>query len=485
MLHTLSIRELSKALSSKKVSSVELTKHFIERSQRLQKTLNAYITLTPDLALKQAALADEALSKGDGNAVCGVPLVHKDIFCTQGVRSTCGSKMLENFISPYDATVVKKTKDALMPMLGKANCDEFAMGSSNENSYFGAVHNPWDTTKVPGGSSGGSAAVVSARMAPLATGSDTGGSIRQPAAFCGITGLKPTYGTVSRFGMVAYASSFDQGGPMARSAEDCAFLYDVIHGFDKRDSTSIDRPRVSTIDNINASLKGKKVGIVSKLFEGVDEEIVKAISRNIEDLKSLGATIVDIDLDSLQLSLPAYYVLAPAEASSNLSRFDGVRYGHRCENPKDLEDLYTRSRTEGFGAEVQRRIMVGTYALSAGYYDAYYLKAQKLRRLVTDDFKKAFAKVDMIHLPTTPNTAFKLNTLQNDPIAMYLQDIFTIPVNLAGLPAIGFPIGFDQGMPIGAQLIGNYFSESTLLATVHQYQQHSEWHRQRTPEVVV
>ncbi len=471
-IDTASVRALSQALREKKISSVELVEHFNQQSADLQTSNNAYITLTPDRALEQARAADKALAQGEAHGLCGIPVAHKDLFCTQGVRTTCGSKLLEQFVPPYNAFVVEQTQKANMPLLGKLNCDEFGMGSSNENSYFGAVKNPYDAARVPGGSSGGSAVAVAAGMAPLVTGTDTGGSIRQPAAFCGITGLKPTYGTVSRYGMVAYASSFDQGGSMAHSAEDCAYLFDTIRGFDKRDSTSINRVFESTVEQLGTDLKGVRIGVVQALLSsGLQPEVAQACQDSLVQLQKIGAELVDVELPNLDVGLPAYYVLAPAEASSNLSRFDGVRYTYRCENPKDLMDLYIRSRSEGFGAEVKRRIMVGTYALSAGYYDAYYLQAQKLRRLVVQDFAKAFEQVDMIFTPTTPNTAFELGTLNADPAAMYLQDVYTIPVNLAGLPAISFPTGSTQGLPIGSQLIGNYFEEGRLLSVVHQFQQ--------------
>ncbi len=483
MLQNHSLSELSQALKTKKISSTELTQFFLDRCTSHQ-SLNAFIRLTPEHALAQAAEADKAIAAGNASDLCGIPIAHKDIFCTKDITTTCGSNILNNFKPPYDATVVAQTNAHHMPLLGKANCDEFAMGSSNENSYYGCAHNPWHTDYVPGGSSGGSAVAVAARIAPIATGTDTGGSIRQPAAFCGITGLKPTYGSVSRYGMVAYASSFDQGGPMGRSAEDCAMLYDAIQGFDAKDSTSVDRDYKPTITQLNAAIKGKKIGIPRALMsEGLQPCIAEAIEKNLADLTDMGLELVDIDLPNIKLSLPAYYVLAPAEASSNLSRYDGVRYGQRCQDPKDLDDLYKRSRSEGFGDEVKRRIIVGTYALSAGYYDAYYIKAQKLRRMIADDFRQAFESVDVIYLPTTPNTAFKIGSINNDPVTMYLQDIFTIPVNLCGLPALNFPIGFDQGLPIGAQLIGNYFSEANLLNIAHQYQQTSDWHQQAPEEI--
>jgi len=409
----------------------------------------------------------------------GVPLAHKDIYCTDGIKTSCASKILDNFIAPYDATVIEKFNQAGTVMLGKTNMDEFAMGSSNENSFYGPVANPWDFERVPGGSSGGSAAAVAARLTPAATGTDTGGSIRQPAALCGISGIKPTYGRVSRYGMIAFGSSLDQGGPLAQSAEDCAILLQTMAGFDPRDSTSIDQPVPDYTTHINQDIKGLKIGLPEEYFaEGLDADVARVIDAAIEEYRKLGADIIDIKLPNSGLSIPVYYVVASAECSSNLSRFDGVRFGHRCDNPTDLEDLYKRSRSEGFGDEVKRRIMIGTYALSAGYYDAYYLKAQQLRRLIKQDYEKAFTEVDAILCPVTPEIAFKQGDKTDDPVSMYLQDIYTIALNLAGLPGMSIPAGFSQGMPVGLQLIGNYFEESRLLNLAHQYQQVTDWHLQ-------
>ncbi len=473
------LAQLSAALQAKEVSSVEMTQEFLARAKKFNESTNAYITITEDLALKQAQEADAMIAAGNGQALTGIPLAHKDIFCTDGYKTSCGSKMLDNFIAPYNATVIEKFNAAGAVTLGKANMDEFAMGSSNENSFYGAVKNPWDLSCVPGGSSGGSAAVVAARMAAAATGTDTGGSIRQPASFCGISGIKPTYGRVSRYGMIAYASSLDQGGPMAQSAEDLALMLEVMAGFDPKDSTSAEKdvPQYSaTLDN---SLEGVKIGLPKEYFEeGLDAEVAKVIDAAIEEYKKLGAEFVEISLPNTHLSVPAYYVVAPAECSSNLSRFDGARFGHRCEDPKDLEDMYKRSRGEGFGEEVKRRILIGAYALSAGYYDAYYLKAQRTRRLISDDFKKAFADVDLILGPTSPTTAFGIGAKTDDPITMYMSDIYTIAVNLAGIPAMSIPAGMAQGKPVGLQLMGNYFDESKLLNAAHKYQQVTDWHQQ-------
>ena len=475
--HNQSLSELSALLQSGEASSQQLAEHFLARIKQHDTRLNSFISTTEELAMQAAAAADERLKSGSGEALCGVPIAHKDIFCTEGVRTSCGSKMLDNFISPYDATVVQLLKQAGAVMLGKTNMDEFAMGSSNETSYYGAVKNPWNLDCVPGGSSGGSAACVAARLAPAATGTDTGGSIRQPAALCGITGIKPTYGTVSRYGMIAFASSLDQAGPMAQSAEDCALLLNAMTGFDEKDSTSLERDKEDYLNAINLPLRGLRIGLPKEYFaQGMDAEVEKVIQQALEQYKSLGAELIEIELPSSGLSVPVYYVVAPAECSANLSRFDGVRYGYRCENPKDLTDLYERSRGEGFGAEVKRRILVGAYALSAGYYDAYYLKAQQLRHLISDDFKKAFEKVDVIMGPTAPGTAFKLGEKSDDPISMYLSDIYTIAVNLAGLPGMSIPAGFANGMPVGLQLVGNYFDEARLLNIAHQYQQETDWH---------
>lgn len=481
-MHTKTLAELSRALHRREVSSTELTQDFLARIKQHNGTLNAYITVTEEQALEQARAADARLAEANANPLMGVPLAQKDIFCTQGVKTSCGSKMLDTFIAPYDATTVERFNRAGVVMLGKTNMDEFAMGSSNETSWYGPVKNPWDTSAVPGGSSGGSAAAVAARLAPAATGTDTGGSIRQPAALCGITGLKPTYGRVSRYGMIAFASSLDQGGPMARTAEDCALLLRAMAGFDPRDSTSVDRPVPGYDVALNDSIKGLKIGLPKEYFgDGLDAKVAQSIEAAIKQYEKLGATLHDISLPNTHLAVPVYYVIAPAECSSNLSRFDGVRFGYRCSAPKDLEDLYKRSRGEGFGAEVKRRIMVGTYALSAGYYDAYYLKAQQLRRLISDDFKQAFSEVDVIMGPTAPTAAFNLGEKTDDPVTMYLSDIYTIAVNLAGLPAMSIPAGFVGQRPVGLQLIGNYFDEARLLNIAHQYQKVTDWH-QRVPQ---
>ncbi|MGL4586389.1 MAG: Asp-tRNA(Asn)/Glu-tRNA(Gln) amidotransferase subunit GatA [Acinetobacter ursingii] len=481
-LHRLSIRELSEGLSQTKFSSRELTQHYLDRIAKLDTKIQSYVTVTPEQALAEADAADIALKAGNATVLTGIPLAHKDIFCTQGIKTTAGSKMLDNFISPYDATVVAKAKAAGLVTLGKVNMDEFAMGSTSESSYFGATKNPWALDRVPGGSSGGSAAAVAADLAPFATGTDTGGSIRQPASFCGLTGLKPTYGRVSRFGMIAYASSLDQGGPMARSAEDCAYLMNVIAGHDAKDSTSVEKDVDDYVANLNAtSLKGLRIGIPKQYFNvaGLDADVKARVEESLKKLEEMGAILVEIDLNMTESYVPTYYLIAPAEASSNLSRYDGVRYGYRCENPVDLMDLYKRSRSEGFGAEVQRRILIGTYALSAGYYDAYYVKAQKVRRLIQQDFLKAFETVDVIAAPSAPTTAYKIGA-DLTPVEMYLGDIYTLAVNLAGLPAINAPVGLDSNnLPVGLQLIGNYWSESQLLSIVHQYQQDTQFHTQR------
>ena len=475
-MHNKTLAELSLGLQAKTFSSVELTQCFLDRINQHQQ-LNAYITVTTELAMAQAKAADQRIANGTADLLTGIPIAQKDIFCTQGVVTTCGSKMLANFSAPYNATVVDKFNLAGAVMLGKLNMDEFAMGSSNETSYFGAVRNPWNINSVPGGSSGGSAAAVSARLAASATGTDTGGSIRQPAALCGITGLKPTYGRVSRYGMIAYASSLDQGGPMTRSAEDAAIMLQAMAGFDEKDSTSVDVPVPDYRANLNKSLAGLKIGLPKEFFgEGLDENVAATLVTAIDEYRRLGAEIIDISMPNLKLAIPAYYVIAPAECSANLSRFDGVRYGYRCDNPTDLTDLYTRSRGEAFGKEVKRRILMGTYALSTGYYDAYYLKAQKIRRLISEDFKAALASVDVIMGPVTPSTAFGIGEKMDDPIAMYLSDIYTIAINLAGVPAMSIPAGFVAGMPVGLQLIGDYFSEDRLLNIAHQYQQVTDWH---------
>lgn len=475
-MYNKTIAELAKGLRSGEFSSVELTSAFLDRIKK-HSALNAYITVTGDLALQQAKAADARLAKGDAALLTGIPVAQKDIFCTEGVKTTCGSLMLDNFIAPYNATVVEKFNDAGAVMLGKLNMDEFAMGSSNETSYYGAVKNPWATNTVPGGSSGGTAAAVAARLAVCATGTDTGGSIRQPAAFCGITGLKPTYGRVSRYGMIAYASSLDQGGPMARSAEDAAIMLQTMAGFDAKDSTSVDMPVPDYRAGLSNSLEGLKIGLPKEFFgEGLNSDVAAAVEAAISEYRKLGATVMEISMPTLKLAIPAYYVIAPAECSANLSRFDGVRFGYRCENPADLTDLYTRSRGEGFGKEVKRRILMGTYALSAGYYEAYYIKAQKIRRLISEDFKKALAEVDVIMGPVAPSTAFGIGEKIGNPIEMYLSDIYTIAINLAGLPAMSVPAGFASGLPVGLQLIGSYFSEPRLLNIAHQYQQVTDWH---------
>lgn len=478
-MHNLTIAELIKGLETKKFSSEDITRAYLDRIQQFNEKLNCFITVCREQALTDAKKADERRAKGEAVALTGIPMAQKDIFCTAGVKTSCGSRMLDNFVAPYDATVVAHFKKAGTVMLGKTNMDEFAMGSSNENSFYGPVKNPWDTERVPGGSSGGSAAAVAARLTPAATGTDTGGSIRQPAALCNITGLKPTYGRVSRYGMIAFASSLDQGGPMAHTAEDAAYLLNVMAGFDEKDSTSLDHPVPDYTATLRDSIKGLKIGLPKEYFnDGLDKNVAQVIETAIKEYEKLGAQIINISLPNSGLSVPAYYVIAPAECSSNLARFDGVRYGHRCENPHDLQDLYKRSRGEGFGAEVTRRILIGTYVLSAGYYDAYYLKAQKIRHLICDDFREAFKKVDVIMGPTSPSPAFKLGEKADDPISMYLSDIYTIATNLAGLPGMSIPAGFVNHLPVGLQLVGNYFSEAKLLNIAHQYQQAVEWHKQ-------
>ncbi len=476
-MYNLTIAELVRGLQSKAFSSVELTQHFLNRIAALNPDYNAVITVTADQALKAAIAADKRLAAGGAPALCGVPILHKDIFCTKGVRTSCGSKMLDNFIPPYNATVVENFEQAGAVVLGKTNMDEFAMGSSNETSFYGPVKNPWSTDCVPGGSSGGSAAAVAARLAPAATATDTGGSIRQPAALCGITGLKPTYGRVSRWGMIAFASSLDQAGPMARTAEDCALLLSCMASLDDKDSTSIDHKIDDYSASLNNSIKGLKIGVPSEYFsEGLDKGTEQAVRQALSDLEAQGAELVDISLPNSGLSVPAYYVIAPAEASANLSRFDGVKYGYRCEDPKDLQDLYSRTRAEGFGEEVQRRILIGTYCLSAGYYQAYYGKAQQVRQLIRQDFTQAFEQVDVILGPTCPSPAFKFGSKGDDPVAMYLEDIYTIATNLAGLPGMSVPCGMVDNKPVGLQIIGNYFDEALMLNVAHQYQQVTHWH---------
>jgi aspartyl-tRNA(Asn)/glutamyl-tRNA(Gln) amidotransferase subunit A len=474
----LSVTELSAALAAKRLSSVELTRAYLERIGRLNGELNAYITVDEQGSLAAARRADERIARGEAAPLTGIPLGHKDIYCTKGVRTTCGSRMLADFVSPYDAHVVEQLERAGAVPLGKCNMDEFAMGSSNENSHFGAVRNPWAKARVPGGSSGGSAAAVAARMAAAATGTDTGGSTRQPAAFSGVCGLRPTYGLVSRYGLVAFASSLDQAGPIARSAADLALLLNAMAGFDERDSTSVQRDKEDYSRKLGMKLQGLRVGLPEEYFgEGLQPEVRKAVEAAVQWFSAQGASTVRLRLPLTKLAVPVYYVIAPAEASSNLSRFDGVRYGHRAEAYSDLLDMYCRSRAEGFGAEVKRRILVGTYVLSHGYYDAYYLQAQKVRRLIARELEQAFAQVDLILGPTAPTTAFALDEKSTDPVQMYLGDIFTIPAPLAGLPALSIPCGFDAaGLPVGLQLMGKAFSEALLLGAAHRYQQDTDWH---------
>ncbi len=481
-LHTQSLAELAKGLSKGEFSSRELIETLLSRIEEHDRSLNAFISVTADQALAVADASDKARSKGEAGTLAGLPIVYKDIFCTKGVLTTCGSRILENFVSPYDATVVERLSSAGAVMLGKTNMDEFAMGSSSETSYFGPVRNPWDTVRSPGGSSGGSAAAVAARLTPAGTGTDTGGSIRQPAALTNTVGLKPTYGRVSRYGMVAFASSLDQAGVITRTAEDAAMLLSVMAGFDERDSTSVDHPVPDYVSGLTVSLKELKIGVVRQHFDaGLNEQCAARVKDALNVLEQQGASLIEVDLPNLDLSVPTYYVVAPAECSSNLSRFDGVRFGYRADGAKDLLDLYRRSRGDGFGAEVKRRIMTGTYVLSAGYYDAYYLKAQKVRQLISQDFKNAFEKVDVIAGPTTPTPTFPLGEKTDDPITMYLNDIYTIGANLAGLPGISVPCGFVDDLPVGLQLVGPHFAEETILACAHQYQQLTDWH-QRCPE---
>ncbi len=477
-MHTHTLAQLAEGLASKKFSSVDLTRHFLNRIQSLDATLNSVITPTPEQALKQAEAADERRSKGQPLGLLdGLPILHKDIFCTEGVRTSCGSRMLDNFTAPYNAEVVVRLLNAGMVMLGKTNMDEFAMGSSNETSYYGPVRNPWNTDRVPGGSSGGSAAAVAARLAPAATGTDTGGSIRQPAALCGLTGLKPSYGRISRWGMIAFASSLDQAGPMTQTAEDAALLLQCMAGHDPKDSTSVACSVPDYRAELNAPLTGMKIGLPREFFnETLDPRMAETIFSSLAVLERLGACRVDISLPHIDLSVPAYYVIAPAEASSNLARYDGVRFGYRCSNPTDLTDLYVRSRSEGFGPEVKRRILIGTYALSSGYYDAYYRKAQQTRRLIQHEFDAAFKICDLILAPTSPTVAFPLQD-RKDPLSMYLSDIYTIGVNLAGIPALSLPCGQLDGLPVGMQLIGPYWGESRLLNTAHRFQQETAWHQ--------
>ncbi len=485
-MHTKTLKQLSALLQSRQVSAAELAKLYLDRIRASQ--LNAFIDVNEALTLEQAAAADRRIGAGDATPLTGIPIAHKDIFVTRGWRSTAGSKMLANYVSPFDATVVEQFHTAGMVTLGKLNCDEFAMGSSNENSFFGPVKNPWDPAAIPGGSSGGSAAAIAARLAPAATATDTGGSIRQPASLCGVTGIKPTYGRVSRFGMIAFASSLDQGGPMAQTAEDCALLLNAMTGFDPRDSTSLERPAEDFTRELGNSLQGLKIGIPREYFgAGLASDVEQAVRAALREYEKLGATLVDISLPKTELSIPVYYVIAPAEASSNLSRFDGVRYGHRAQEYKDLGDMYRKSRAEGFGDEVKRRILVGAYVLSHGYYDAYYLQAQKIRRLIAQDFRDAFQKCDVIMGPVSPTVAWNLGAKTDDPVANYLADIYTLSTSLAGLPGMSIPCGFGQGdnakRPVGLQLIGNYFNEAKLLNIAHQYQSATDWHA-RVPEGV-
>ncbi len=479
-IHNLTVAQIAQALAEKQFSSHEATQHFLDRIAQHDKNYNSFITVTAEKALAEADAADARRAAGNAAFLTGVPFAHKDIFCTQGVRTSCGSRMLDNFISPYDATVVAKYREQGLVMLGKTNMDEFAMGSSNETSFYGAVKNPWDVQCVPGGSSGGSAACVAARLAPAATATDTGGSIRQPAALCGITGLKPTYGRVSRWGMIAFASSLDQAGPMARTAEDVALLLGAMSGFDAKDSTCLDREVPDYCASLNNDLRGLKIGVPKEYFgEGLNAQTAERVQAALREYEKLGATLVEISLPHSHLAVPAYYVIAPAECSANLSRFDGVRYGYRCENPQDLADLYCRSRAEGFGEEVKRRILVGTYVLSAGFYDAYYRKAQQARRLIQQDFVDAFKQVDVIMGPTSPSPAFQFGSKGSDPVAMYLEDIYTIATNLAGLPGMSLPCGLVDAKPVGLQIIGNYFDEARMLNVAHRFQQVTDWHTQQ------
>ena len=474
------LKQLSQALAAGEISSVELARLYLDRIARLDPRINAYITVDPEKTLAQARAADARRAAGQAGPLTGIPLAQKDIFCAEGWPTTCGSKMLGNFVSPYDAAVIERCNAAGAVILGKTNMDEFAMGSSNETSHFGPVRNPWDTGRVPGGSSGGSAAAVAAGLAPAATGTDTGGSIRQPAAMCNLTGLKPTYGVVSRYGMIAYASSLDQGGPLARSAEDCALLLNVMAGFDARDSTSLDRPAEDYARDLDKPLAGLRIGLPREFFgDGCDAGVMRCVEDALAEYRKLGAETVEVGLPNMKLAVPAYYVIAPAEASSNLSRYDGVRYGYRAPEYADLNDMYARTRAQGFGDEVKRRILIGTYVLSHGYYDAYYLQAQRIRRLIAEDFAAAFEQCDVIMGPTSPSTAFRLGEKASDPVQMYLSDIYTIAVNLAGLPGMAVPAGFADGLPVGLQLIGGYFSEARLLNAAHRYQQATDWHLRR------
>ena len=475
----MTLAEMSRGLASGELNSSELTKALLDRIEHYDATINSFITVTADQALDAASAADAARKRGDAGPLTGIPIAFKDIFCTKGVRTTCASRMLDDFVAPYDATVVERLSAAGTVSLGKTNMDEFAMGSSNENSFFGAVHNPWQRSRVPGGSSGGSAAAVAAGLVPAAMGTDTGGSIRQPASFCGITGLKPTYGRVSRYGIIAYASSLDQAGPMARTAEDCALLMNAIAGHDPRDSTCVAHPVPDYTSGLNAPLQGLRIGLPVEYFsDGLARGVEQVVRDAISVYKALGATVVDVSLPHTRLAIPTYYVIAPAEASSNLSRYDGVRFGHRCRDPKDLIDMYLRSRAEGFGEEVKRRILMGTHTLSEGFYDAYYRKAQRVRRLIRQDFLDAFEQVDVVMGPAAPTPAFGIGQ-QSDPLQMYLGDIYTIAINLAGIPGISVPAGFSDGLPVGVQLLGPHFGEARLLNAAHVFQQHTDWHTHR------
>jgi len=480
-----SLKQLGQALAKREISSIELTTLFLDRIERLNPDINAFITVDRDQSLAMARAADARIAAGAAGPLTGIPIAQKDIFCAEGWTTTCGSKMLANFVSPYDATVIAKLhREAGMVSLGKTNMDEFAMGSSNETSYFGPVKNPWDRERVSGGSSGGSAAAVAARLAPAATGTDTGGSIRQPAALCNLTGLKPTYGVVSRYGMIAFASSLDQGGPMAASAEDCALLLNAMAGFDTRDSTSLDRPAEDYARDLEQPLAGLRIGLPKEFFgDGCDPSVMTAVQAAIDEYRKLGAVTVEVSLPNSHLSVPAYYVIAPAEASSNLSRFDGVRYGYRAPDYDSLDDMYMKTRAQGFGDEVKRRILIGAYVLSHGYYDAYYLQAQRIRHLIADDFVEAFKCCDVIMGPTSPSTAFRIGERSADPVRMYLSDIYTIAVNLAGLPGMSIPCGFADGLPVGLQLIGDYFAEAKLLKVAHRFQQASDWHLRRPSNI--
>ena len=478
-MHNKTIAQLAQGLANKEFSSVELTQHYLDRIHASD--LNAFISVTDELALSQAQAADAKLAKGEGSVLTGIPYAHKDIFCTQGVKTSAGSKMLDNFISPYDATVSRKLNNEGLVMLGKANMDEFAMGSSNENSYYGPAKNPWDVNKIPGGSSGGSAAAVAGGLSAFATGTDTGGSIRQPSSLCGITGLKPTYGRISRYGMIAYASSLDQAGPMTKTAEDAAIVLNAMAGFDEKDSTSAQQEVPDYTANLDDSIEGLTIGLPKEFFsDGLDAEVEAQVMAAVKEFEAMGAKVKEVSLPNSKYAIPTYYIVAPCECSSNLSRMDGVRFGYRCDEPKDLEDLYLRSRSEGFGEEVKRRIMIGAYALSAGYYDAYYLQAQKTRQLISEDFKQAFSEVDVIMGPVSPTTAWDLGAIK-DPVSMYLADIYTLSANLAGLPGMSIPAGFAQNLPVGLQMIGNYWSEAKLLNIAHRFQQQTDWHLQ-TPE---